>query len=480
MLEYLCGVRRITSLALVIGLFPSVAWGQTPGDSLRKIDLESVLIVAQPIDKAYDVLREAGRRNRPLPSFSCSTAVKSSYGSGSQLKLREALSISFFAEPDRYSEQIYLADEHQGGKALDDGRSVQLSFSVGREDDLVPNGGQASLGKHFFESYPDGNLDLYQATIQLPKLASLPIPSPLSWDASLQYRAVVQQAETKRNAVHWTIKIEPRQAAGPSLRGTLVIEDSAFTLVQADLELPAQGLVRHKSAHLSQTYEWAEGRSVVSKRDFRLVAPGGDSARCQIVHDHYDFNARYRPKDLGLASVEYSPDAFDAKPTDWIAARKIALDPKEALHITYQDSLTLFYDSDAYKDSVDAVYNKFHLWEPFLSGIGYRSSKKGIEWFVLPVVAQMRFFGVGGYRHNLGGSFARTFSDRRRLEVEGNLDYGVVNRDVRGDLSLSYLYNPRRFGLLRVELGDNYVFVNTYEPILGTFARGNFVRKTFF
>ena len=115
MLEYLCGVRRITSLALVIGLFPSVAWGQTPGDSLRKIDLESVLIVAQPIDKAYEVLREAGRRNRPLPSFSCSTAVKSSYGSGSQLKLREALSISFFAEPDRYSEQIYLADEHLGG-----------------------------------------------------------------------------------------------------------------------------------------------------------------------------------------------------------------------------------------------------------------------------------------------------------------------------------------------------------------------------
>ena len=480
MLEYLCGVRRITSLALVIGLFPSLAWGQTPSDSLRKIDLESVLIVAQPIDKAYEVLREAGRRNRPLPSFSCSTAVKSSYGSGSQLKLREALSISFFAEPDRYSEQIYLADEHQGGKALDDGRSVQLSFSVGREDDLVPNERIASLGQHFFESYPDGNLDLYQATIQLPKLASLPIPSPLSWDASLQYRAVVQQAETKRNAVHWTIKIEPRQAAGPSLRGTLVIEDSAFTVVQADLELPAQGLVRHKSAQLSQTYVWAEGRSVVSKRDFTLIAPDGDSARCQIVHDHYDFNAHYRPKDLGLASVEYSPDAFDAKPTDWIAARKIALDPKEARHITYQDSLTLFYDSDAYKDSVDAVYNKFHLWEPFLSGLGYRSSKKGVEWFVLPVVAQMRFFGVGGYRHNLGGSFARTFSDRRRLDVEGNLDYGVVNRDVRGDLSLSYLYNPRRFGLLRVELGDNYVFVNTYEPILGTFARGNFVRKTFF
>lgn len=53
---------------------------------------------------------------------------------------------------------------------------------------------------------------------------------------------MVQQAETKRNAVHWTIKIEPRQAAGPSLRGTLVIEDSAFTVVQADLELPAQGL----------------------------------------------------------------------------------------------------------------------------------------------------------------------------------------------------------------------------------------------
>ncbi|MEY2752606.1 MAG: hypothetical protein RLZZ570_552 [Bacteroidota bacterium] len=468
-------------LFLVVLLCSSLAaFGQSEADSLRNVNLDAVLVVAEPIDKAYEVLREAGRRHTPLPSFQCSTAVKSSYGSGNGLSLREALSISMFAAPDRYSERIFLADEHRGGQRLSDGRSAEVKFSVGRNDDLVPQDRAAAPGRHFFESYPDGHLDLYRGSMELPKLVSVPLPSPLGWDAGLQYRARVLQAETKGNAVHWTISVEPRSSAGACVRGTLVIEDSSFTVVRADLELPRQSLVRYTQARVRQTYGFSEGRSVVAERRFELVDASGDTARTQVLHDRYAFDVTYRPKDLGLAAVAYADDAFDASPTDWAAARKIALEPGEARHVTFQDSLTLYYDSDRYKDSVDAVYNKFHWWEPLVSGVGFRSSKKGVEWFVLPVVAQMRFFGVGGYRHNLGGSFGRRLPDQRRLDVEGNLDYGVVNRDLRGDLTLSYLYQPRKFGLLRLELGDNYAFVNTYEPILGTFARGNYVRKTFF
>lgn len=456
------------------------ALGQTGADSLRNVDLDAVLVVAEPIDKAYEVLREAGRRNQPLPSFQCSTAVKSRYRGAGGLNLREALSVSMFAAPDRFSERIYLADEHQGGRTLSDGRTAEVRFSVGRDDGIVPKERSPVLGKHFFESYADGNLDLYRGSVELPRLAAVPIPSPLAWDAGLQYRARVVHAEAKGKAVHWTIAIEPRNSSGPAFRGTLVVEDSAFSLVHADLEFPAQSLVRYQRVRVQQNYAFSGERSVVTARNVELIDAAGDTARTQILHDAYVFDVAYRPKDLGLATVAYDEKAFEASPTDWAAARKIALEPGEARHISFQDSLTLYYDSDGYKDSVDAVYNTFHWWEPLISGVGYRSSRKGVEWFLLPVVAQMRFFGVGGYRHNLGGSFGRTFSDRRRLNIEGNLDYGIVNRDVRGDLALSYLYNPRRFGLLRVELGDNYAFVNTYEPILGTFARGNYVRKTFF
>lgn len=471
---------RVKLFFVVLLCSSLAAFGQSEADSLRNVNLDAVLVVAEPIDKAYEVLREAGRRHTPLPSFQCSTAVKSSYGSGNVLSLREALSISMFAAPDRYSERIFLADEHRGGQRLSDGRSAEVKFSVGRNDDLVPQDRAAAPGRHFFESYPDGHLDLYRGSMELPKLVSVPLPSPLGWDAGLQYRARVLQAETKGNAVHWTISVEPRSSAGACVRGTLVIEDSSFTVVRADLELPRQSLVRYTQARVRQTYGFSEGRSVVAERRFELVDASGDTARTQVLHDRYAFDVTYRPKDLGLAAVAYADDAFDASPTDWAAARKIALEPGEARHVTFQDSLTLYYDSDRYKDSVDAVYNKFHWWEPLVSGVGFRSSKKGVEWFVLPVVAQMRFFGVGGYRHNLGGSFGRRLPDQRRLDVEGNLDYGVVNRDLRGDLTLSYLYQPRKFGLLRLELGDNYAFVNTYEPILGTFARGNYVRKTFF
>lgn len=467
---------------ILTGILLGQAWcalGQTGADSLRNVDLEAVLVVAEPIDKAYEVLREAGRRNQPLPSFQCSTAVKSTVGSGGAIQLREALSISRFAAPNRFSESVYLADEHSA-RGLNDGRSVQVQFSVGRDDGAAPEQRFQSLGKHFFESYPDGNLDLYRPTMELPRLMAAAIPSPLAADATLQYRARVLQAQSNGGSVRWTISVEPRSAAGPGVRGTIVIDDSAYTVVSAELELPRETLVRFSSARVQLTYGQADGYSVVTSRRFDLVEAGGDSARTEVRHEGYLFAVEFRPKDLGMAAVEYAPEAFNAAPEVWAKARTIALNPGEARHISYQDSLTLYYDSDRYKDSVDAVYNKFHWWEPLIAGVGYRSTRNGYSWFVLPVVAQMRFFGVGGYRHNLGGSFTRTFDSQKRLEFEGNLDYGIVNRDVRGDLTATYLYNPRRFAALRLELGDNYDFVNTYQPILGTFARGNYVRKTFF
>ena len=471
-------LRRI--LWLILLAIGPLAYGQNSGDSTRHVRLDDILVVAEPVDMAYDVLREAGRRAKGLPSFQCSTAVKSSVGLGRGIQLREALSLSFFAAPARYSERIYLADEHTTSGGLSDGRSVQVQFNVGRDEGAAPKETFQALGKHFFESYPDGHLDLYTPSIELPRLMSARIPSPLAADAALQYKARVVQAQAVDGSVLWTIAIEPRGAAGAGLRGTLVIDDSTYTLVSADVELPAESLARFRSARVRQTYALVDGHSVVTSRSFLLTDPSGDSARTEIRHSAYLFDVDFRPRDLGLAAVEYTPEAFEADQSVWAAARTIALAPGEAKHITYQDSLTLYYDSDRYKDSVDAEYNKFHWWEPLVAGVGYRSTRKGYSWFVLPIVAQMRFFGVGGYRHNLGGSFSRTFSTQKRLEVDGNLDYGIVNQDVRGDLTATYLYNPRRFASLRLSLGDNYDFVNTYEPILGTFARGNYVRKTFF
>jgi hypothetical protein len=121
---------------------------------------------------------------------------------------------------------------------------------------------------------------------------------------------------------------------------------------------------------VQQTYAEVDGHSVVTSRSYTLLDAQGDTARTEIRHSAYLFDVGFSPRDLGLAAVEYTPEAFEADPTVWAAARTIALAPGEARHITFQDSLTLYYDSDHYKDSVDAVYNKFHWWEPLVAGVG--------------------------------------------------------------------------------------------------------------
>ena len=54
-------IRRIASL-LLLGVGISAATAQPVGDSTRHVRLDDILVVAEPVDMAYDVLREGTPR----------------------------------------------------------------------------------------------------------------------------------------------------------------------------------------------------------------------------------------------------------------------------------------------------------------------------------------------------------------------------------------------------------------------------------
>ena len=73
--------------------------------------------------------------------------------------------------------------------------------------------------------------------------------------------------------------------------------------------------------------------------------------------------------------VAYIPEAANTDPDYWQEYRSV--DPEVDAWTRKQDSLIRYLNSDEYLDSADAVYNKFHWYEPLVSGVGYRKRSKG-------------------------------------------------------------------------------------------------------
>ena len=144
-----------------------------------------------------------------------------------------------------------------------------------------------------------------------------------------------------------------------------------------------------------------------------------------------------------------------------------------------QDSLIRYLNSDTYLDSMDAIYNAFHWYEPLLSGVGYRKRSQGTNFFFSPLIGQWNLLGIGGARWRPTMVLGKRFENDNALNFYGNLNYGFKNQDMKGSVDLGYTYAPLHNGSVHLRVGDTYDQITQSVDLTGLLARSNFIQKTF-
>ena len=175
--------------------------------------------------------------------------------------------------------------------------------------------------------------------------------------------------------------------------------------------------------------------------------------------------------------VAYIPESTDLKEDYWEAYRPSSETLDEWTR--KQDSIIRYLNSDEYLDSADAVYNKFHWYEPLVSGVGYRKRSKGTQYFLSPLIAQWNTLGIGGVRWMPMVMASKRFNNYQSISATANVNYGFRNQDLKGSLSGSYIYAPMHNGSVSFSVGDEYDQITQAVDLGGIFARSNFIRKTF-
>jgi hypothetical protein len=157
--------------------------------------------------------------------------------------------------------------------------------------------------------------------------------------------------------------------------------------------------------------------------------------------------------------------------------RPVPLTTKEQEFIQYQDSIDRLKNSKEYLDSIDAEYNKITALELLLNGFGFIDRENKVNWEFDPAISLIDPVAIGGWRVRYSGSYLKRFESRKRIFVSPFLNYGFRNQDLKGNLTVDFLYDPKKISSIRLNTGRYFGFVNQFATITDIARRSNFFEQ---
>jgi hypothetical protein len=395
-----------------------------------------------------------------------------------QLNLIESVSDLYFKRPNKYKEVVYAYHDYADNKQFD-GRGASATVEYG-EHEIAPVYYAASNPYLLISDGQSMDFNFYKNQLDVPAICSRPLLTPASGSAFLNYKFDFLYSFVENGKTIHKINVNPLFTSDALFSGSLFIEDSTWAIVSVNLNINRTVLLYCYEFRVIQDYkEVSPGIYMPSRREFLYTIKEGKQdiiCNTRIDHSEYVVNGEI-PKNVFNDEIKhYEVDAFDKDSAYWLTNRTIELEDKEIKYISEVDSLAAYYDSPEYHHKTDSIYNHIDVWSFLLNGVPHRNRAKGWDFYIDPLISQMVFYGVGGYRHRLGGSFNQEFKNNFLLETQGNIDYGFLNKDVRGKVGVGLTYYPLKFVRTFVRFGDYYDMVNNFSSLSTLFSRSNYVR----
>ncbi len=396
-----------------------------------------------------------------------------------RLNLIESYSITYFQRPVAFKESILAYKDYADYKKFTGGGGVSRGFEYG-EHEIAPVIYYSSNPYLLISDAQSTDFNFYKNQIDAPALCSRPLLSPAASTAFLSYRFDWLSTFVSEGKTIHKIAVNPLFKDDALFNGVLFIEDSTWAIVSVNLSINPNVLLYAKDFSVIIDYKEVQpGIYLPVRREFLYTIREGKYniiGNARIDHSDYQVNTTF-PKNLFNDEVKrYEVDAFDKDSAYWASHRTIQLDEKEIKYIHNMDSLAAYYSSPEYLAKRDSSFNEINIWSFLLNGVGHRNRVRGTEWYIEPLIAQIVPFGIGGYRHRLGGYYNKDFDNGMTLETTGHVDYGFTNRDIRGKGGVGLTYMPLKFVRTFVRFGDYYDMINNFSSLGTVFSRSNWIR----
>ena len=150
----------------------------------------------------------------------------------------ESHSITQFKQNNTYKETILAYHDYTERS----NSTVQVAADFTNPNSPIPGQIVENNPYIFFEKVQDGDFDLYQNLINLPKVCSRPIVSPLAINAFINYKFTLNSVFFDGDQKIYDIMVEPRFSEVPLFSGNLYIMDSLWIVKSIDLSINPNGM----------------------------------------------------------------------------------------------------------------------------------------------------------------------------------------------------------------------------------------------
>lgn len=460
-------------------------------------ELESVEVVTKKTNVANGIIKHVQENRKyfaqQFESYTCKTYLKTSLekekrkpdesdstaGEPVKMSLIESLSITSYVAPDVYHEKIIA--HHDYSNRVENSTSSVVDYFM--DDIITPVQSVETDPYIFFEKIQDGDFNLYQNMIYLPKISEYPIASPIGLQAFTNYKFKLTNIFEEKGQKIYEINVMPRFDNAALLSGSIYVIDSLWVIKSFNLSVNPGSMHFFKEFTVIHDYENIDGFWVAVRREFIYSIRDEEyliNANTRVDHSDYKFNEGIEVNDFKNEISSYSDDAFSKDSAYWSMNRPLQLKPEELGFIQEQNRIDSIMQSEYYLDSLDSEFNRITFFDVTLNGIGLRNRYKQQEIYIDPLLSNLEFFGVGGLRYGFGASYSKKFENAHKIVIKPSVNFGFHKLDLKPSLSLEYTFLPLKFGSIELEGGDVYQLVtNQLSAVNWVFSGINSVRNRY-
>ena len=336
----------------------------------------------------------------------------------------------------------------------------------------------------FFKNTIQNEFNFYDNLMNLYKLNEVPLVSPLNSLSVLTYKFKLIETTFDEGVMIFKIEVTPRKKGNATWEGFIWIRDNSYNIDKVDLSLHKGGLLRYNDFRIQQEYSFNEDSVLLTyKQVFDYVEKSGRTSftgQTTVVYSDYEldvtFPKRYFGNEVGITSAE----AYERDTSYWGKIRPQPLTKEEQRFQIIKDSIREYLTSPAYLDSVDSVYNKVTFLDVAWNGVGFRNrAKKQSLWFG-SVPTFIRFDPVNPLRLGPMASYFKRFENERTLNISGNINQGLKNKDIKGNFRIGTKYDPMHLGRIDFYAGKRFDLLVFDDALFNKFQRNNWIETGYF
>jgi hypothetical protein len=449
-------------------------------DHLQNVILElddsrlgEVIVKGKIRDRSEEIIRQVIRRKESIlaaaGNYSANVYIKAiQEDSTAPKKRKKALKDTAAVNPNADLQRMAMTEISIKYDRAADGRAKEERLGVKKR------GNAEAL---FYLSTTEGDFNFYSNLVNVPSISSTPFLSPVSYSGLLAYRFRMLKMEQVKGQKIYTISVKPGKLSNATVEGEITIADSTWVILHTRFTLPSYHLPEYDFFEVEQQYNHVHDTAwMISRQQFTYYSKRNKakkSGTTLVTYRDFELNKSFEKKYFGTEVSKATSEAYTRDSSFWQQARTEPLTQKEIRFIRYRDSIYNATNTKEYLDSIDAVTNKVTWKKVVFLGQPIYSREKERLWLLQPLVSLYQPFSFGGTRIYPSVFYSKTYKSRRYVSLFANVNYGLRNKDINGNLSFTKMYNPFNRAFYRVEINRDFKYIFEGDAWINMIKRSN-------